>query len=505
MHNSNDLHQARFRKLLIVLGCGLALIAHSPVATATPTGRSRCPLTALSAAFANPGRLLTSSLGHTQHVEPLLPATARPVLSVPAQTSGAGEVYQDWATTKPATKLGVLLLNLGGPESQDDVEGFLYNLFADPDIIRLPKFVSGLQKPLATLLSKRRAPQSREAYESIGGGSPIVAYTTAQAKALEDRLHEQGFHSTKCYVGMRYWYPFTEQALDEIKADGINALVILPLYPQFSISTSGSSLRLLQETFAKDAATWGADRIMHTVVPAWYNRPGYVASVAELINAQLAMYTPEEATENGLHVLFSAHGVPDSYIAAGDPYQRQMIDCVDLISAQLQAGTTVHLSYQSRVGPVEWLKPYTDDMLRQLGADGVKNLVVVPISFVSEHIETLEEIDIEYRELAEENGVTRWRRCPALNTDAAFIDELAGMVTDALSEPTLSVSAACIQNNCEVELEEVDRRYLAGVTEGAETLNGRLAMVGFLATLLAQLMSTKGTDGLFALSALWSP
>jgi ferrochelatase len=219
-----------------------------------------------------------------------------------------------------------------------------------------------------------------------------VAYTTAQARALEARLQELGYGSAKCYVGMRYWYPFTEQALDEIKQDGVNALVILPLYPQFSISTSGSSLRVLQETFAAEPAVWGADRLSHTVVPAWYNRPGYVKQVAKLVNAQLATYSAEETADGGLHVLFSAHGVPDSYIAAGDPYQRQMVECVDLIGAQLLGGTQVHLSYQSRVGPVEWLKPYTDVTLRELGGSGVKNLVVVPISFVSEHIETLEEI-----------------------------------------------------------------------------------------------------------------
>ena len=210
--------------------------------------------------------------------------------------------------------------------------------------------------------------------------------------------------------------------------------------------------------------------------------------MAGLIANELAQYTPEEAQDGGLHVLFSAHGVPQSYVAAGDPYQRQIQECVRLIGDELNAlgwgevtftdqaisgrdnkakrknydtyigdeedaswrKTTVHLSYQSRVGPVEWLRPYTDDVLEDLGQNqGVRNLVVVPISFVSEHIETLEEIDIEYRELAEENGVTRWRRCPTLNTDARFIEELANLVSDALAEPTLSVSAACIQNNCE--------------------------------------------------------
>jgi len=330
LERASKAQHARFNKLMFGLACGLALIAHSPVATATAASRhSRCPIHSAMAAFASPGRLL-SSLRRKSQPESLLPLTTRSTIAVPGPdvavpswnsltpVTGETQTY-DWATTKPATKLGVLLLNLGGPENQDDVEGFLYNLFADPDIIRLPKFVSGLQKPLASLLSKRRAPQSREAYESIGGGSPIVAYTTAQARALEMRLQELGFANSKCYVGMRYWYPFTEQALDEIKNDGVDALVILPLYPQFSISTSGSSLRVLQETFAAEPSVWGADRIAHTVVPAWYNRPGYVKQVARLVNNELAQYTAEEKAENGLHVLFSAHGVPDSYIAAGDP------------------------------------------------------------------------------------------------------------------------------------------------------------------------------------------
>jgi len=394
-------------------------------------------------------------------------------------------------------KIGVILLNLGGPENQDDVEGFLYNLFADPDIIRLPKFLSGLQKPLATVLSKRRAPQSREAYESIGGGSPIVRYTKAQASALASELEQRGYEGVKCYVAMRYWYPFTEQALDEVLADDINALVVLPLYPHFSISTSGSSLRVLQEIFAKQANVWGTDQILHTVVPSFYDRPGYVNSQAELINHELDQY------DNDLdrHVLFSAHGVPQSYIAAGDPYQNHIQQCVKLISEALDPSVTVHLSYQSRVGPVEWLRPYTDTMLQDLGAAGVKNLVVVPISFVSEHIETLEEIDMEYRELAESCGICNWRRCPALNNNAGFITDLASVVEEALDEPLLSVSSACILNNCDMEEVALDKRLSLesnlGITENAETLNGRVAMMGLFSTFIVELVSGKSVLHLF--------
>lgn len=363
-------------------------------------------------------------------------------------------------------KVGVLLLNLGGPETGEDVEGFLYNLFADPDIIRLPPLLSPLQSLVALLISKRRAPKSREAYDSIGGGSPILEYTRAQADLMLRSLKDRYGIDAKAYIGMRYWYPFTEEALDKIREDGINALVILPLYPQFSISTSGSSLRVLQEEFAKKSDVYGPQKMFHTVIPSWYDRPGYVKSVANLIQKELDSFTPEEIEEGTSvkqpipkHILFSAHGVPASYIEAGDPYKAQIEDCVERIKSLLpseEEGVKVHLSFQSRVGPVEWLRPYTDDVLPSLGEQGVKNLVVVPISFVSEHIETLEEIDIEYRELALESGIANWRRSPALNTDATFIDDMADMVADALNEPSQSITEACVANNVgNLELESV--------------------------------------------------
>jgi len=191
-----------------------------------------------------------------------------------------------------------------------------------------------------------------------------LRYTTEQGLALEAALAKTGVDA-KCYIGMRYWHPFTEQALEEIKADGVNQLVVLPLYPHFSVSTSGSSLRALRQCFGKDMATW-AQRIAHTVVPAWYDRPGYVSSVARLICDEVANFSADEASE-GVHVLFSAHGVPQSYVKAGDPYQKQIVECVSLISEHLPKTTTVHLSFQSRVGPIEWLRPYTDDKIRELG------------------------------------------------------------------------------------------------------------------------------------------
>ena len=191
------------------------------------------------------------------------------------------EVHLTDTTTKPM-KVGVLLLNLGGPETMGDVEGFLYNLFADPDIIRLPTFLSLLQKPIAYAIAKKRAPKSSAAYLSIGGGSPIVKYTKAQADLIQASLLSKGLDA-KCYFAMRYWNPYTEEVLDQMQKDEINTVVIIPLYPQYSISTSGSSLKLLEDIFYNQPEKWGPDKVTHTVVPAWYFRPGYVQTMASLI------------------------------------------------------------------------------------------------------------------------------------------------------------------------------------------------------------------------------
>ena len=401
--------------------------------------------------------------------------------------------------------------------------GFLFNLFADPDIIRLPGPLAPLQNAIAYFIAKRRAPKSREAYASIGGGSPILKYSNQQADLLAESLKERYGLAVKTYIGMRYWYPFTEEALEEIRNDKINALVILPLYPQFSISTSGSSLRVLQEEFSKNPTKY--NNMIHTVIPSWYDRPGYVKAMSDLIQNELDSFTDAEIQEaksfepnlEPKHILFSAHGVPRSYIDAGDPYQKQIQECVAAIEKELYKTNSrddlkIHLSYQSRVGPIEWLRPYTDDVLPELGQNGVKNLVVVPISFVSEHIETLEEIDIEYRELAEESGVTNWRRCPALNTDKQFITDMADMVHDALVEPTQSVTEACIANSVEgVDLEPLDGRdsiTLAGVggvggtreqLQNTERLSARVAIAGVLMTVLLELVSGKPMTHFFGL------
>ncbi|XP_022750103.1 ferrochelatase-2, chloroplastic-like [Durio zibethinus] len=334
-------------------------------------------------------------------------------------------------------KLGVLLLNLGGPETLDDVQPFLFNLFADPDIIRLPMLFKFLQRPLAKLISVLRAPKSKEGYAAIGGGSPLRKITDEQADALRMALEAKNVRAN-VYVGMRYWYPFTEEAIEQIKRDRITKLVVLPLYPQFSISTTGSSIRVIQRIFREDAYL---SRLPVSVILSWYQRQGYIRSMADLIEKELGGFAkPEEVM-----IFFSAHGVPVSYVEdAGDPYKDQMEECIYLIMQELKSrgiGNDHTLAYQSRVGPVQWLKPYTDEVLAEIGQKGVKSLLAVPISFVSEHIETLEEIDMEYKHLALESGIENWGRVPALGCTTSFITDLADAVVEALpSAKALSTS-----------------------------------------------------------------
>ncbi|MBD2015633.1 ferrochelatase [Microcoleus sp. FACHB-53] len=377
-------------------------------------------------------------------------------------------------------RVGVLLLNLGGPDELRDVRPFLYNLFSDPEIIRLP--FSWLQSPLAWLISTLRAKKSQENYRQIGGGSPLRRITEAQAQALQEHLQQKG-KDARVYIGMRYWHPFTEEAIARIKRDGITDLVILPLYPQFSISTSGSSFRLLEKIWQEDPAL---NRINYTVIPSWYQQPGYLQAMAQLIAQEL----DQLPNPDSVHIFFSAHGVPVSYVTeAGDPYQQEIEDCTALIMQTLNRPNPHTLAYQSRVGPVEWLKPYTEDALQELGTQGIENLLVVPISFVSEHIETLQEVDIEYRHLAEEAGIGSFHRVPALNTHPVFIESLATLVVDSLEVPSCQF-AEVIHPTKKVKMYPQER-WEWGMTTAAEVWNGRLAMIGFLALVL-ELISGQG-------------
>ncbi|KAK9789019.1 hypothetical protein WJX73_009514 [Symbiochloris irregularis] len=385
-----------------------------------------------------------------------------------------------------------------------DVEPFLYNLFVDESIIRLPPQVRFLQKPLASVISTLRAPKSSEGYEKIGGGSPLRRITEEQGQALAASLLRKG-QDAKVYVGMRYWKPFTEDAIEQVKRDGITRLVVLPLYPQFSISTSASSLRLFENAVNNDPELQGLN---HIVIASWYWREGYLQAMADLIIEELKAFPDPTDVE----VFFSAHGVPVAYVEQdGDPYKEEMEQCVDLIMQRLEQRGLHNrhtLAYQSRVGPVNWLQPYTDDAIRDLGKRGTRALLAVPVSFISEHIETLEEIDCEYRDLAEESGIEHWGRVPALGTNPKFIDDLADMVLEQLPSAaprldTLQGMLSAEENNLGPPIGSVhelldtydrDRRVLPapvrlwqwGWTRSAETWNGRIAMLAVLALVLLE-------------------
>ena len=374
-------------------------------------------------------------------------------------------------------RVGVLLLNLGGPERIQDVGPFLYNLFSDPEIIRLPTPL--MQRPLAWFISTVRSKKSQQAYRSIGGGSPLRRITEQQARELQSQLRQRGIDATT-YVAMRYWHPFTESAVADIKADGVSQVVVLPLYPHFSISTSGSSFRELSRLRKHDK---DFQNLSIRCIRSWYDNPGYIRSMAELIADKIKMCDlPNES-----HVFFSAHGVPRSYVEeAGDPYQKEIESCTHLIIKELTNilgyKNNYHLAYQSRVGPEEWLKPYTEDIIEELGKKKVRDLIVVPISFVSEHIETLQEMDIEYRYLARKYGIINFRRVRALDTYPLFINGLADLVIECLEGPEVGLEeAAKLPNKIKLYPQE---KWQWGWNNSSEVWNGRVAMIVFLSLAL---------------------
>ncbi len=327
-------------------------------------------------------------------------------------------------TNSQEEKIGVLLLNLGGPETLDDVRPFLFNLFSDPDIIRLPfRF---MQKPIAWLISSRRHKKSGGYYSQIGGGSPLRKITDEQAQALEADLNARGI-GAQVYVAMRYWHPFTEEAFTEIKRDGISRLIVLPLYPQFSISTTGSSLNRMNEITHSN----GLADLPTSVICTWQNDGDYIKALAGMVKEELAKFSNQAV--QGTHIIFSAHSVPVSYVEKyGDPYLRYIEETVRNVMEQIGADRPQMLSFQSKVGPVKWLEPSTDTAIRRLAAEGVSQMLLVPVSFVSEHIETLYELDILYRDVANEVGVKEYRRVPALNCQPDFIAALANLVEKEL-------------------------------------------------------------------------
>ena len=310
----------------------------------------------------------------------------------------------------------VLLLQMGGPDALEAVKPFLLNLFSDREIIKIGP--AWLQPLIARMIVKRRAPKVADKYREIGGKSPIRELTQAQADALATEL------GLPCHVGMRYWHPFTRETLLRLRHSGIKKLVALSLYPHYSRATSGSSFNDLARCLTDLDSELEVVRISH-----FYNHPLYIQALAEKIEAGLAGFSDRSAVQ----LLFSAHSLPQSFIDDGDPYLEHIQTTVSLVMERF-GDVSHHLAFQSRAGPVKWLEPSTDDKLKELAANGCKNLLMVPLSFVSDHIETLHEIDIEYAEEAHKLGVTGFRRTESLNSSPTFIRCLAELVRTALQQ-----------------------------------------------------------------------
>jgi len=322
-------------------------------------------------------------------------------------------------------KIGVLVFNLGGPETLRDVKPFLYRLFSDPEIIRI-KF-SPLRKFVAYTIATLRRRKSEGYYAQIGGGSPIRRLTEDQARALQVELAKRGADA-RTFVGMCAAPPFLEEAIDKAVESGVQRLVILPLFPQFSTTTTGSGFPVLQRLIAARPQFKSIDVRW---VREWFNHPVYIEAFSLGIRRELEKNGRPEA----VHILFSAHSIPESYVRQGDPYLEQTEKTVCLIMERLrQLGFSNghQLSFQSKVGPQKWLSPMTSDTIVELGQKGMRDVLVVPISFVSEHSETLYELDILYKKTALDAGITNFRRVPALNSDPTFISALADIVESAL-------------------------------------------------------------------------
>ena len=318
------------------------------------------------------------------------------------------------------SRVAVVLFNLGGPDSLAAVEPFLFNLFADPAIIALP---NPLRYLLAKLIAHRRAPVARQIFARIGNTSPLLANTEAQARALEAILGG-GF---KTFIAMRYWGPSCAAAAQAAQRWGAEEVVLVPLYPQFSSTTTASSVRDW-----KHAASAIGLQAPTRMICCYPSESGFIATLAGEIARALAAWP---AGLSAPRLLLSAHGLPKRIVARGDPYQAQIEETAAALRAALARPELESIvTYQSRVGRLQWLEPATDAEIRRAGAEG-RGLIVVPIAFVSEHSETLVELDLEYAHVAEASGVPHYVRVPTVAASAAFIDGLARLVTEARAMP----------------------------------------------------------------------
>jgi ferrochelatase len=326
-------------------------------------------------------------------------------------------------------RAAVVLFNLGGPDSLKAVRPFLFNLFRDPAIIQAP---APVRYPLAALISGTRARAARENYAHMGGASPLLRETAAQAQALQAELDRRlPDREARVFTAMRYWRPFTDEAARAVEAFGPDEVVLLPLYPQFSTTTTGSSLKAWRSAYR------GRGEVR--AVCCYYDHEALIDAHVRRIRACWAA----AGRPQGVRVLFSAHGLPERCIQAGDPYQWQVEATCRAIAEKLQWQWDWRICYQSRVGPLKWIGPYTTEAIAEACHDGM-GVLVDPVAFVSEHIETLVELDRDYLKFAEDAGCSVYLRAHAVGTDEGFISGLAELAAGALQGPEIqSASPAC--------------------------------------------------------------
>ncbi len=334
-----------------------------------------------------------------------------------------------------AEKIAVVLFNLGGPDGPDDVQPFLKNLFSDPAIIRSPAPVRWF---VSRLISKTRAASARANYALMGGGSPLLAETRKQAQALDAELTKRG-RTAKSFIAMRYWKPYAADVVRDVRAWGADRIVLLPLYPQFSSTTTQSSFKSWKEARGPEGVA----------ICCYPDGDKFIAAHArKLIDVWKAGGSPAN-----VRCLLSAHGLPEIVVESGDPYQWQVELTTAKLKPLLPPEWDVQICYQSRVGPLKWIGPATDACIEQAAKDG-KAILLSPVAFVSEHIETLVELDIEYRHLADKHGVKHYLRAPALGVDAVFVETLADLVEDALGD----TDASKIRSGCGGRICPADRK-----------------------------------------------
>lgn len=314
---------------------------------------------------------------------------------------------------------GLVVLNMGGPDSLDAVQPFLYNLFSDRELIQLPAGAL-LQKPFAWMISRRRAPKVRENYRMIGGKTPLLKWTRLQVEGVARELGPQ----VKPYMAMRYWHPRADETVLQMKADGVQEAVVLSLYPHYTGATSGSSINDF-----KRAAAQHYPELRYSVIEQWYDWPGYLDALANRVREGLQTY--HELMRDEVQILFSAHALPQSFIDRGDPYLEHVLATVRGVMERV-GERPWHLGFQSRSGPVQWMEPDTLALLDRLGDAGYRSVLLVPISFVSDHIETLVEIDDEFAKHAHGRGITEFGRTASLNDHPDFLQAMAALVRQHL-------------------------------------------------------------------------